>query len=174
MSFSLFLAHVCSVERRAIHPGSGQGIQVGSVLCLSPWGCTVLWVQSGISGKHTAMPMALTWGSGGRIGRVSPRVIFLKSHQARQLPSETLCCLEQKTQALGHYLGPLHTAFSLISPPKYLRAGGKSEPPPKALTFLWRSFPLKYLPSLIPVTARRGQPRESKSLCHRPLWCLPG
>lgn len=80
-------------------------------------------------------------GLGGRIGRVSPRVIFLKSHQARQLPSEALCCLEQKTQALGHYLGPLHTAFSLISPPKYLRAGGKSEPPPKARTLLWRSFP---------------------------------
>lgn len=90
---------------------------------------------------------------GGRIGRVSPRVIFPKSHQARQLPSGALCCLEQKTQALGHYPGPLHTVFSLTSqqhlPLKYLRAGGKSEPPPKALTLLWRSFPAG-IPSLPP------------------------
>lgn len=34
-------------------------------------------------------------GLRGRIGRVGPRVIFLKSHQARKLPSEALCCLEQ-------------------------------------------------------------------------------
>lgn len=145
LCFLVCLSHCfwhMSVQWRGepLTPGSGQGIQVGSVPCLSPWGCTVPWFQSGISGAH-----GIDLGLGAGLGRVSPRVIFLKSHQARQLPSEALCCLEQKTQALGHYLGPLHTVFSLISPqrlpPKYLRAGGKSEPPPKALTLLWRSFP---------------------------------
>lgn len=153
MSFSSFLAQCLCNGEESHRPGVRAGNSGG--ICAMPESqglhCPLVPEWNLRKAHYDAHGIDLVFG--GRTGRVSPRVIFLKSHQARQLPSVALCCLEQKTQALGHYLGPLYTAFSFISlqrlPPKYLRVCGKSEPPPEALTLLWRSFPAG-IPSLPP------------------------
>lgn len=155
MSFSSFLAHVCATERRAIDPGVRAGNSGGICAMPESLGLHCPLVPEWNLRKAHCDTQGVGLGLRGRIGRVGPRVVFLKSHQARQLPSEALCCLEQKTQALSHSLVLLHTAFSLVSPQRLppsaqnSGAGGKSGPPPGALTLSWRSFPAG-IPSPLP------------------------
>lgn len=182
MSFSSFLAHVCATERRAIDPGVMAGNSGGICAMPESLGLHCPLVPEWNLRKAHCDTQGVGLGLRGRIGRVGPRVVFLKSHQARQLPSEALCCLEQKTQALSHYLVPFtYSLFTRLtaaaaSTPKCSELRGRwqiwassrgSDPLMEKLP-CWNTFPPSFL------SLQGGDNLEDRSPCATGLWCFPG